>query len=182
MWLAHRKPGNRRVGGCLIQTPANERRTTRPKKTARRLAPSNLRCPPSPSILHTSSPNHHHHVFDHQHNPAHSNNQRTIHARTHTHTRHCRSCSTQARLPILALHSIPIEAAKSSADNAPSPIKGSTSSSSLTTAKPSSRQRIRLRFMYLTPNANDLRHQPPLELQPFRIPRKPCSPYFSSNG
>jgi hypothetical protein len=36
--------------------------------------------------------------------------------------------------------------------------------------------------MYLTPNANDLRHQPPLELQPFRIPRKPCSSYFSTNG
>jgi hypothetical protein len=37
-------------------------------------------------------------------------------------------------------------------------------------------------YMYLTPNANDLRHQPPIELHPFRIPRKPCSPYFSSNG
>ena len=48
--------------------------------------------------------------------------------------------------------------------------------------KPSARQRIHLRYMYLTPHANDLRHQPPLELQPFRIPRKPCSPYFSSNG
>jgi hypothetical protein len=55
-----------------------------------------------------------------------------------------------------------------------------TSTSSST--KPSSSQRIHLRYMYLTPNANDLRHQPPLELQPFRIPRKPCSPYFSSNG
>jgi hypothetical protein len=48
--------------------------------------------------------------------------------------------------------------------------------------KPSASQRIHLRYMYLTPNANDLGHQPPLELQPFRIPRKPCSPYFSSNG
>ena len=48
--------------------------------------------------------------------------------------------------------------------------------------KPSASQQIHLRYMYLTPNANDLRHQPPLELQPFRIPRKPCSPYFSSNG
>merc|ERR1712093_503983 len=51
-----------------------------------------------------------------------------------------------------------------------------------TTTKRSARQQIHLRYMYLTPHANDLRHQPPLELQPFRIPRKPCSPYFSSNG
>lgn len=48
--------------------------------------------------------------------------------------------------------------------------------------KRSARQQIHLRYMYLKPHANDLRHQPPLELQPFRIARKPCSPYFSSNG
>lgn len=35
-------------------------------------------------------------------------------------------------------------------------------------------------FMYFNPDANDLRHQPPLELQPLRIPRKPCN--SSSNG
>jgi hypothetical protein len=55
-------------------------------------------------------------------------------------------------------------------------------SSSNTAPLPSTRTLIHQRYMYLTPHANDLRHQPPLELQPFRIPRKPCSPYFSSNG
>jgi hypothetical protein len=63
-----------------------------------------------------------------------------------------------------------------------SPILPRKPSSTTPSTKPSSSQRIHLRYMYLTPNANDLRHQPPLELQPFRIPRKPCSPYFSSNG
>ena len=40
---------------------------------------------------------------------------------------------------------------------------------------------IQVCYMYFTPYANDLKHQPPLELHSFRIQRKPCS-NFSSNG
>jgi hypothetical protein len=37
-------------------------------------------------------------------------------------------------------------------------------------------------FMYQHEEATVFRHTPPLELRPFRIARKPCSPNISSDG